>query len=236
MPKERQICAQKPGRDTSLPGISTKVIIGECIMFNFNFKKIKEEKGAVEVVEAAFVFPIVIFVVILFMMFGNMLYQQAKMDAIAVRGAEYLATIYTNPILSQDAIPTNSTQVDVKPYRYLFGDGGAEDKAKEFIRKEIDKTGTGLFSGMEMNANIKTCQIKNFVVYQTAQVEIEYSIELIPMKLFDSPSMFRCSNATVTAATDSAEFIRNIDMIMDYSEEFGLTQKIRDFVGAFTGN
>ena len=200
------------------------------------FNKLNSEKGAVEVVEAAFVFPIVIFVVILFMMFGNMLYQQSKMDAIAVRGAEYLATIYTNPILANENIPTDSTQVNVKPYRYLFGDSEAEDKAKEFIRKEIDKTGTGLFSGMEMNATIKTCKIKNYVVYQTAQVEIEYSIELLPMKLFDSPSMFNCSNATVTAATDSSEFIRNIDMIMDYSEEFGLTQKIKDFVGAFTGN
>lgn len=198
-------------------------------------RKLKDENGAVEVVEATFVFPIVIFVVILFMMFGNMLYQQAKMDAIAVRGAEYLATIYTNPILEKDSIPTDSTQVNVKPYRYLFGDEDAEDKAKDFIRKEIKKTGTGLFSGMEMTANIKTCEIKNYVVYQTAQVEIEYSIELLPMKLFDSPSMFRCTNATVTAATDSSEFIRNVDMIMDYSEEFGLTQKIKEFVGAFTG-
>ncbi len=198
--------------------------------------KIKYEKGAVEVVEAAFVFPIVIFVVILLIMFGNMLYQQAKMDAIAVRGAEYLAAIYTNPILMNDAIPTDSTQVNIKPYRYLFGDGVAESEAEAFIRKEINKTGTGLFSGMEMSANIKTCQIKNYVVYQTAQIEIEYSIELLPMKLFDSPSMFRCSNATVTAATDSSEFIRNVDMIMDYSEESGLTQKIKEFVGAFTGN
>ena len=197
--------------------------------------KFKREKGAVEVVEAAFVFPIVIFVVILFIMFGNMLYQQARMDAIAVRGAEYLATIYTNPMLSDGSIPTDTTQVDVKPYRYLLGDSDAEEQAKEFIRREINEIGTGFFSGMGVNASVKTCEIKNYVVYQTAQVEIEYSINLLPMRFFDSPSLFDCSNATVTSATDAAEFIRNVDMVMDYSEEFGLTDKIKEFVSAFMG-
>ncbi len=71
---------------------------------------------------------------------------------------DWIATIYTNPILEKDAIPTDSTQVNVKPYRYLFGDEDAEDKAKDFIRKEIKKTGTGLFSGMEMTANI--CKVR----------------------------------------------------------------------------
>lgn len=196
----------------------------------------KDERGAVEIVEAAFVFPIVIFVVILFIFFGNMLYQQAKMDAIAVRGAEYLASIYTNPPLLENAIPTDSTKIQIKPYRYLFGDSEAENKAKNFMKSLINSTGTGFFSGMEINANIKTCEVNNYVVYQTACVDIEYSINLLPMRLFDSPSVFRCANATVTAATDSAEFIRNVDMIMDYSEEYGLMDKIKSVVGAFTGN
>lgn len=196
-------------------------------------KKLKSEKGAVEIVEAALVFPIVIFVVILLIFFGNMLFQQSKMDAIAVKGAEYLAAIYTNPILTYDAIPTDSTEINVKPYRYLMGDADAEEKAKKYMEKLMSYTGTGLLPNMEMDGRVKTCKIKNHVVYQTACVEIEYSIKLLPMRLFDSPDLFRCSNATVTAATDSAEFIRNIDMIIDYSEITGLTEKIQNTVGAF---
>lgn len=218
-----------------MPGISTKMIIGVIVTVK-NIDKLKNEDGAVEIVEATLVFPIVIFVVILLIFFGNMLYQQAKIDAIAVRGAEYLASIYTNPILTYTSIPTDSTEVNVKPYRYLFGDSEAEEEAKKFINNLMSKTGTGLISGMEINGTIKTCEIKNYVVYQTACVEIEYSIELVPMKFFDSPSLFKCSSATVTAATDSSEFIRNIDMIMDYSEEFGLTDKIKSTVSKFTGN
>lgn len=197
-------------------------------------KKLKNEHGAVEIVEAAFVFPIVIFVVILLIMFGNVLYQQSKIDAIAVRGAEYLAAVYTNPIMASGEIPTDTTAINVKPYRYLFGDSDSEELAKEFIEKEISKTGTGLFSGMEVKANVTTCEIKNYVVYQTARVEIEYSINFVPMKLFGASPIIKSSNATVTAATDSAEFIRNVDMIMDYSESYGLTDKIKSvlkFIG-----
>ena len=111
---------------------------------------------------------------------------------------------------------------------------GSYEMAKEFIKKELDKVGAGFFSGMEVNDTIKTCKIKNYVVYHTACVEIEYRLQLIPMKLFNLTPVIRTSNATVMAAADPAEFIRNVDMIMDYSEEFGLTQKIQEFLGAFT--
>lgn len=196
--------------------------------------KLKEEKGAVEVVEAALVFPIVIFVVIIFIMFGNLLYQQAKMDAIAVRGAEYLAAVYTNPLLAEDALPTNTRDVNVRPYRYLSGGTEAEGQTRDYINKLQQGTDKGYFSGMEMQGfHIAKCDIKNYVFYQTAQVQLEYTIQLIPMKLLGGLELFRCSNATVTAASDSAEFIRNIDMIMDYSESFGLTGKIRSAVQRF---
>lgn len=199
-------------------------------------KNIKSEHGAVEIIEAALVFPIVIFVVIILIFYGNMLYQQSKMDAIAVRGAEYLAVMYTNPILREDEIPKNSTEVDARPYRYILGDEKAEAEAKKYVMKLLEATGTGFFKDMEMNGRIKTCRIKNYVVYQTACVEIEYTIKLLPIKLLDGVEVFKCSNATVTAATDPAEFIRNVDMILDYSEEFGLTDKIRSMVDAFKEN
>lgn len=201
------------------------------------FKHLKKENGAVQVVEASFVFPIVFFVVIALIVFGNMLYQQAKMDAIAVRGAQYLAVAYTNPVLAADGnIPTNSTNVDVKPYRYLLGNDSAEIQTEKFVNGLIDKTGTGFFTGMEIQSAKPTCKIKNYVVYQTACVEIEYKISFFPMRFFDENDIFKQSTATAIVAADSPEFIRNIDMIMDYSKEFGLTDKIEELVGQFKGN
>ena len=198
-------------------------------------KCLKKEKGAVMVVEASFVFPVVFFVLIVLLFMGNMLYQQTKMDSIAVRGAEYLATVYTNPLLAESTIPAVSTEVDAKPYRYLLGDSDAENKAKKFIDELIDDTGTGLFKGMEVDAKITTCEIKNYVIYQTACVEIEYSINVIPLRFFDESEIVNHSTATIVTAVDSPEFIRNVDMILDYSEEFGLKDKIQEFVGAFKG-
>ena len=199
-------------------------------------KKLKNENGAVEIVEAAFVFPVVIFVVILMIYLGNFYYQQSKMDAITVRGAEYLAAVYTNPILAQGELPTDSTGINVKPYRYLFGDSEAEAKAKDFINGLIKNTGTGYFSGMKMNGTIKQCKINNYIVYHTASVQIEYSMNLMPLRFFDLPPLVKCSTATVESAADPSEFIRTVDMIMDYSDQTGLTDKIRQTVGKFTGN
>lgn len=202
-----------------------------------HWKKLKKETGAVDIVEATIVFPIVIFVVILFIFLGNLFYQQAKVDAIAVRGAEYLARLYTHPtLLDNQTIPTDSTQVDIRPYRYLFGGGEAESKAKDFMTKELGKSGSGFFSGMGIHGGVKTCSIKNYVVYQMATVEIEYTVNLLPLKLFGGVPVVRSSCATAMSATDPAEFIRNVDMIMDYAEISKLTQKIKSTVGQFLGN
>lgn len=199
-------------------------------------KRIRKEKGAVQIVEAAFVFPITIFVVVLFIFLGNLFYQQAKVDAIAVRAAEYMARIYTHPLLRNGStIPTDSTQIDVQPYRYLFGSSDAESKAQEFINRELGKTGTGLFSGMEIHGTIKRCEIENYVVYQKTTVEIEYNVNLIPLKLFGGISIIKSTCATSTSAADPAEFIRNVDMILDYAESTGLTAKIKETVSKFTG-
>lgn len=197
-------------------------------------KTMNNEYGAVEIVEAALVFPIVLFVVILFIFIGNLFYQQAKVDAITVRTAEYLARLYTHPMLENGAsVPTNSAEIDVQPYRYLFGSGEAEEQANAFAARELGKTGEGFFQGMGIHGAVKTCVIKNYIVYQTVEVEIEYSVQLAPFKLFDGVSLIRSSCATVTSAADPAEFIRNVDMIMDYAEISGLTALIQEKVGKF---
>ncbi len=205
-----------------------------------NIKKmktiLKREKGAVPIVEAAFVFPIVIFVVILLIFLGNFFYQQSKMDSIAVRASEYLASIYTTPMLIHSEIPTDTTKINAKPYRYLLGDSTAETKAKEYINSLMASTGSGYFSGMELQGTSVKCKINNYVVYQTVSVQIDYKIELLPMKLFDLPSIQESSVATKTCACDADEFIRVVDMVMDYSSEFKLTEKLQGAVSKFKGS
>ena len=156
------------------------------------------------------------------------------MDAIAVRAAEKLTLYYTNPLL-RGSIPTTAENTTLDPYRYLFGSSGAESAVRDFVDKEVGKTGTGGFSGMDINVQSVTCEIKNYVVYQKACVQINYTIELLPLELIGADSLMRQSVGTSMSAADPAEFIRNVDMIVDYADITGLTAKIQDTLGQFTG-
>ena len=88
---------------------------------------------------------------------------------------------------------------------------------------------------MEIDAKVKQCKIQNYIVYHTAKVEVQYTIHIPLMELIDGITIYRYSTGTATAAGDPAEFIRNIDMILDYAEITGLTDKIKSTVGQFTG-
>ena len=195
--------------------------------------KLKDERGAVPIVEAAIVFPVVFFVVILFIVFGNFLYQQSRVDAVAVRAANYLARVYSHPIIENGAIPDSTTSFKVKPYRYLVGNDDAVSKANSFIDKNMKEIGQGFFLGMDPKSATKSCSVKNYVVYHVAQVQINYTINLFPLKFFDGISIQKCSVATSTAAVDAAEFMRNIDMIGDLAEEYDIAEKlesVREFI------
>lgn len=197
-------------------------------------QKMAGERGAVPIVEAALVYPIVIFVVFIFFFFGNMFYQYAKVDAIAVRAAEKLAAYYTNSML-YDGIPTNAEDLELDPYRYLFGSDGAEEAVRKYIDAELKETGSGGFAGMEITPTNIVCEIENYVVYHTAKVQIEYSVNYSLLQLLGIDSVQRSSAATANAAGDPAEFIRNIDMILDYADITGLTDAIRNTLSKFTG-
>jgi len=99
----------------------------------------KEDKGAI-IVEASIVFPVMFFVLFFLILFGNVIYKQCQINSIvteyAILGAQYCA----DPLLAQmeangGAVPTS---VDVKPYRYIFGNmGDVEDMIEERVKKAL---------------------------------------------------------------------------------------------------
>ena len=197
------------------------------------FKKIDSERGAVPIVEAAFAYPIVIFVVIIFFFLGTIFYQQAQVESLTVRAAEKLAAYYTNPLIYQ-GIPTEAEKMSLDPYRTLFPGGGnaASGAVKEYINQQAQEISSSGIS--KINITKKDCRVDTYVLYQVARVEIEYTIEYKPLELMGGFSIIKNTTATATAAGDPAEFMRNIDMILDYGEITGLTAKIKDTVGQFT--
>ena len=87
-------------------------------------QSLKSENGAVMIVEAAFVFPIMFFVLFFLIYFGNMYVIKSAISrytsACAIKGAEY----YSNPWVKRvteaggNAVPTENK--DVQPYRHIF--------------------------------------------------------------------------------------------------------------------
>ena len=193
-----------------------------------------DEQGAVAIVEAALVYPVVIFVVIILFLLGNVFYQQSKVDALAVRAAEKLAAFYTNPMLNT-GIPTNAEDLELNPYRYLFGNDSAEKAVKSYINSELSRAGTGAFKGMEISGRATICEVENYVLYHVAKVKIIYSIEFKPLALLGGVSVLRYSTGEATSADSPSEFIRNIDMILDYADSTGLSQKIKNTLDQFFG-
>lgn len=188
-------------------------------------KFFKREEGAVTVVEAAIVFPITIFIIIVFILFGNLLYQQARVDAVVTRGAQYMGNHFTDPILTgvKDSIPESVN--DVQPYRFLFPSSSIERDTENFIRTELTSLNAGYFSGMEVKDPKVTCNLKNCVIYQQAEIQVEYTVWM-PMSFFGMEPNMRFSSATTFPITCPEEFIRNIEMVDYYMETTGLKDKL----------
>lgn len=144
---------------------------------------LRDETGAVAIVEATFVFPIMFFVLFFIMMMGNIYYQQARIDDIVSRYAIIGAAKVTNPLRNNleegKAMITDSEQVDAEPYRYLFGSMKTiEDEIQNEVYKEIISKG---FTFMGNAPEVKRSQVKsdykNHVLYGDFVVEASYQIK-----------------------------------------------------------
>ncbi|MEN2774827.1 TadE/TadG family type IV pilus assembly protein [Acetivibrio clariflavus] len=192
---------------------------------------IKGDNGAV-IIEASIVFPVMFFVLFFLILFGNVIYKQSQINSIvtecAIAGAQYCA----DPMLAQmeangGVVPTS---VDIKPYRYIFGNmGDVEDMIEDRVKRAIAGEMT-FFNGMQPvidESAGKIASFNNYVLYSTFSVEVHYQIKF-PIRFLgeDTPTIIKsCSRAEIPVV-DPAELIRNTDMAIDFLEDTIVGQKI----------
>ena len=90
---------------------------------------------------------------------------------------------------------------------------------------------TGLFSNMKPSSPIINVKYNNGFIYSTFSVEIDYKIKM-PVRLLgakDNIAMKLSSRADMPVS-NSAEIIRNIDMVEDYMEKYVETEKIKEMI------
>ncbi|HPC99870.1 MAG: pilus assembly protein [Bacteroidales bacterium] len=206
------------------------------------WKRFKNEKAAVSIVEGAIVFPVVLFTVVFLLFLGNAMHEKSKIDSIVVIAAVKGAQTITDPFntrLVNDGVNSESGVIppdsgyfkDSKPYRYFFGINSVESEIRTFVEDKIASDNTRLFEAQRDNAPIVKAKYNNNILAATFSVEVDFSYEL-PFKwaFMELPPVIEITSKAEVPVNDSPEFIRNTDMVIDYAEQTGAAQKIRDIM------
>ncbi len=190
-------------------------------------KKWSREKGSL-VVESTLVYPVIFFVIMFLLYMGNMYYLKASIDSEVSKEAIRYAALYADPHLDefeQDTIPTKASEHTVtgELYRYIniFSDGksGAAGTAeKNDLIGRLSQT--GFFDKMEPSCiTVKKHEVNNYIVYQTYEVEVSYDLKM-PIGVLGGGEIatLKMTSREEAPVTDTSEFIRTVDMAVDYAE------------------
>ena len=208
----------------------------------------KNEDGAVVIIEAVFVFPIMFIVLFLLIFLGNAFYVKSQVESsvvsLAIKGSNYCADPLLETLIEKGSLPSVK-DLDIQPYRYIFGGmGDVEKKIENEIADEFEKKSQTMFKGMK--PSLKSPQkgiakYNNYVVYSTFSVQLQYDITF-PIRFLGSsePIILTINSRAEVPVNDSAEFIRNTDMVIDLlgSTKIGkgisdAFSKINSFISSF---
>ncbi len=191
-------------------------------------KKMEKRETGFLVIEAAFVYPIVFFVIFFLIYMGNMFFLKSNIESSVNRVALMGASYYGDTMLEQmesGGVPAVGS-IDIQPYRYLNVFVNGEDciNGEEKLRAEIENT--GFFAGMLPRVTSINSRVNNYVIYHTYEVDVEYILQFPIRFLFaeDYYSIKSTAHAEVPIV-DNAEFIRNTDMVIDYIQRSETGQK-----------
>lgn len=194
-------------------------------MVNKLKERLRQNRGAL-IVESAFVYPIMFFVIFFLIFMGNMFYLRARIESMVTREAIRSAAEYADPNLSHfaEGIPvTNKDErVTHNLYRYIDVLDLQGTQEEEDTGSFAEKLGaeTGFFKDMEAaNIVITEHQVHNYVFYQTYAVEASYELRVPIKHLFrDDYLILDMTAREEVPVTDTSEFIRNVDMAVDLTE------------------
>lgn len=196
-------------------------------------RRFSSERGAVTIIEAAFVFPITFFIVFFMIMAGEAYYQSAVVERTvtnaAIRGAAQCENPMLREVIKTGSVPTAPDAVDVVPYRYILT--GEAKKIAQNVQDDLRKTISSykplLFRGMgPRNVSVKVLPHMNVLV-SSLEVTCHFDV-LFPIRMIFSEDTVKFSYTSHMKAPvgDPAEFVRNVAMIKDILERNEAAVKI----------
>lgn len=197
------------------------------------------QRGAVVIMEAAFVFPIMFFVVFILLMVCEGYYQYARVEraclVVAVQGAARCENPMLETVQKSGQVPTSTTASKVRPYRYIFTQQSRQ--IAEEMEVELTETIEGMdclaFRGMTPILEKLEMDPQLNVLVSAFPVECAFKIQLpIRMIFSDEDLTFHYEVTVVQPIGDPAEFVRNVSTVQDYLERNATVtdylQKIQD--------
>ncbi len=195
-----------------------------------------KEDGAVQIIEATVVFPIM-FIVLFFLIFmGNAFYEKAQVESLiqenAIIGAAYCADPFLETMQS-GSVPTSIKNApETEPYRYIIGGmDSVEVKIRNRIKNEINKHANSFFRDMYPKLKgAPKVQYRSHVIYPTFSVEAKYVIPF-PIRFFGkaTPPVLEFTVRAEAPVNETAEFIRNTDMAVDLFSQTKFAGKIDSY-------
>lgn len=197
-------------------------------------KTAEAQMGAMTIVEAAFVFPIMFIITFIMIMTGEAYYQQARVEYEVSHGAVSGAARCENPMLAYiqnngNTVPTNPGASKVVPYRYIFTSEAKRigtDLENELIQT-INSMEPLAFRAMSpRNVNIDVEPRLNILV-SSLQVSCEFDIQLPIRMIFSKENVkFHYKISTVEPIGDPSEFVRNVSLVKDLLERSAKAQEM----------
>lgn len=206
-------------------------------VINSLMKRISDENGST-IVEASFIFPIVLVILFFLMFLSNAFYTKAKIDSIvmsaAIEGASKCGNLLLTQIEENGEVPDlNAFEKNggAKPYRYIVpSNGKIVDNINKAVYKQITDKSISFFPGYEptiITAENKISKYNNYILYSTFSVQVEYEIEFKILSFIGDIPPLKLYSYSTEPVNDASELIRNMDMLDDYIfKEGGLAGKL----------
>lgn len=198
------------------------------------FRSVRDNKDGYLTIEVSMVFSVLFFSLMLFLFIGMVLYQEVRLQSLAVLASERGSVVYSSRV--SDMTTNVKTLGDFKirdPYRNVpFMDSGKGGEYTSLVNKYVaDRIGGGnIISGENYNSGSYT-EIEDYLIAKRVKVNIHTGYRMpgnsIP-EMFGHEGPFDVNTTAVSAIVDAPDFVRNIDIITDLAKQtkaFGTVQE-----------
>ena len=159
---------------------------------------------------------------------------------VAIRTAAKCADPNLETIInSGNKVPDSTGSLKNEPYRYIFnsdvtfGNGSIEESKNSGVNLILNNENSfnTFFKGMEpqLNSNDINVKFNNNLVNYSLSITATYKISLPWKFLFSNEiDIYSFTSHAEVPVSDAPEFIRNIDMVIDYMQQSETVQKAKE--------